>query len=307
MQRNALLPAILALLLGACAETTTSPQAREVARIDESLAGTSAAPTANASWGETIYGLTADNRLITFSSGRANQISSTTEISGLASGENVIGIDFRPSDLNGNAIDDTGKLYAVTDASRLYVVDPATGIAGSAVTLSVAIVGSAVGVGFNPVPDRLRIHTTTNQNLRINVDNGATTVDVPLAYRVGDVNFGADPDLIATGYTNNDNDPATGTALFALDANRDALVGFPTDTGGPNGGQIATIGPLGFDLDLSGGFDISLSSGIAYGAFTTSASGKPTLYAIDLTTGAATKLGMLAQAKSALLGIAVKP
>lgn len=139
------------------------------------------------------------------------------------------------------------------------------------------------------------------------MDNGATAVDVPLSYRAGDAGFGIDPEVIATGYTNNDNDPATGTALFAIDAIRDVLVTFPAATGGPNGGQMATVGAHGLDVGSVAGFDISVVSGIAYGAVLSSSSGKSTLYAINLGSGWATKLGLLAQTQSPLLGIAVSP
>ena len=180
---------------------------------------------------ETIYGLTGFNTLIVFSSGKPNQTAAGIAISGLAAGETVIGIDFRPSDLNMDAVNDVGKLYGVTDASRIYVIDPATGAASSPVTLSAGISGRAIGIGFNPVPDRLRIHTTSGQNLRVNVDNGVAIVDGVLTYGAGDSNSGANPAIVATGYTNNDNNPATGTALFALDAATDALVTFPAGTG----------------------------------------------------------------------------
>ena len=40
-----------------------------------------------------------------------------------------------------------------------------------------ALDGGDFGVDFNPVPDRLRVVSNTGQNLRINVDTGATTTD----------------------------------------------------------------------------------------------------------------------------------
>ncbi len=276
---------------------------------DASLLSSAGTPVAARISGasETIYGLTSDNSLVVFASGKANQVSGETAITGLAAGEVVTGIDFRPSDLNANGINDVGKLYGVTSANRIYVIDQVTGVASSPVMLSTAVTGSAIGTGFNPVPDRLRIHTTSNQNLRVNVDNGAVTVDGVLAYGMGDANFGVDPSIVATGYTNNDNDLATGTVLYAVDAATDALVTFPAATGGPNGGVMATIGSLGLDVGDAAGFDISLASGNAYLALATSASGKSTLYSVDLATGMTTKLGMLAQTKSALLSIAVRP
>jgi hypothetical protein len=285
----------------ACTEPTT-PMADGALSLSAS-----AAPAAAALTGELVYGLTSDGGLITFYSSKPNQTVSNVSITGTMAGESVIGIDFRPSDLNGDATTDVGKLYAVTDASRLYVISAATGAATFAATLSTAINGTAIGFGFNPTVDRIRVHTDANQNLRINPDGGATTVDGALAYTAGDPAFGQNPDIGATAYTNNDNDPATGTALYAIDAASASLVTFTAATGGANGGQLTTVGSLGVAASTSAGFDISASSGTAYAVFASSPSGKSTLYSIDLATGTATKLGMLAQTSSALLSIAIQP
>lgn len=314
LQRSTLF--ILGAFVIACAESPTSPDA---ASLSLSEARSDAAGSATS--GETIYGLTDGNEIITINGGKSNQTATTVEITGLAAGESVVGIDFRPSDLGANGVNDIGKLYAVTDASRIYVVDPSTGAATSPVSLTlmgagtpVLLSGASFGVGFNPVPDRLRIHSDTDQNLRINVETGVTLIDGTLAYTAGDANAGRNPAVTATGYTNNDADAATGTELYAIDVAQDVLVEFGpasapgvTPATGPNSGKLLTVGALGVEAGTSAGFDISNTSGIAYAALSTSASGKSTLYSIDLDTGTATKIGMLAQTKSALIGIAVKP
>ncbi|MES3035963.1 MAG: DUF4394 domain-containing protein [Gemmatimonadota bacterium] len=295
-----------ALVLGACADAPTGSPALSTATTSLTVT-TDAAETAIA--GEELIGLTADNELVTFTSDKSNQTTSVVPITGLMAGETVIGIDFRPSDLGANGVNDIGKLYAVTSASRLYVVNPATGAASSPVMLSIAISGTAIGAGFNPVPDRLRIHTSTNQNLRINVETGMTTLDGALSYTAGDVNAGNDPDLVGTGYTNNDADPATGTDLYAIDAAQDVLIKFGpvSATSGPNSGKLLTVGALGVNASAMSGLDISNATGTAYAVLGTSPSDKSVLYSIDLATGAATRLGLLAQTKGALIGVVVKP
>ena len=305
-------PFIAGAVLCACADSTGPDAATLGATVQSSatVADSRVDAARGQSRGETIYGVTAGNRLLTFSSGKSNQTSSSVAITGLAAGEEVVAIDFRPSDTGANGIDDIGRLYGLTDASRLYIIDPVTGAASSPVTLSVAIAGTSFGIGFNPTVDRLRIHSDVNQNLRVNVETGATTVDGVLAYTAGDVNFGNDPDITATGYTNNDTDAATSTELYAIDVAQDVLVEFgPAVTGvsGPNTGLLLTVGALGVDAGVPAGFDISNASGIAYAALSTSPSGKSTLYTIDLETGAATKIGFFAQTKSPLLSIAVQP
>ncbi|HYW32999.1 MAG TPA: DUF4394 domain-containing protein [Gemmatimonas sp.] len=291
-----------AMALAACAEAPTGTDMSTPANARSVGDGGRVA-------GESLIGLTGNNELVTFESGKPNQTTSVVLITGLIGGEQVVGIDFRPSDLGANGISDIGKLYGVTSASRLYIIDPMTGAATNPVMLSVPLDGTSFGIGFNPVVDRLRIHSNANQNLRINVETGLTIVDGPLAYSAGDVNVGDDPDVTATAYTNNDASAATGTELYAIDVAQDVLVEFgaASATSGPNSGRLVTVGALGVDAGLLAGFDISNSSGIAYAVLGTSASGKSVLYSIDLDTGAATKLGLLAQTKRALLSVVVRP
>lgn len=286
----------------------------ETALADEKAKDSCAAPAGDSS-DETIYGLTRGNQLIRFQSDKCNQ-SCNVAITGLASGESVVGIDFRPSDLGADGMDDVGALYAVTDASRIYMVDPDTGVANSPVSLKledgspVTLSGTSFGVGFNPVVDRLRVHSDAEQNLRINVETGLTFIDGRLTYAACDMNAGANPDITATGYTNNDADVATGTELYAIDVARDVLIEFgPAVVGvsGPNTGLMLTVGSLGVDAGQLAGFDISNGSGVAYASLSTSASGKSTLYSIDLDTGEASAMGLLADTSQAILGIAVAP
>ena len=266
--------------------------------------------------GTLVYGLTEQGELVTFGTAQPNRIISSVPVSGLQSGERLVGIDFRASDLAMDGVDYVGRLYGVSTGSSggaIYLIDPQTGAATGRRALvtsageSVALSGTSFGVGFNPVVDRLRVHGDAEQNLRINVDNGVTIVDAPLAYLGGDQNAGANPDVTGTAYTNSDASAATGTTLYAIDAARDVLVGFPPP-GGANGGQMATIGSLGLDTGPAVGFDIvGTANGIAYAALSSSPSGKSVLYSIDLASGAATPLGLLAQTKSYLVSITVEP
>src|SRR4030095_14281945 len=60
------------------------------------------------------------NKLTRFESATPEIIQSETTVTGLQSGETLLAIDFRPAN---------GKLYGVTDASRLYVINLTTGAA----------------------------------------------------------------------------------------------------------------------------------------------------------------------------------
>src|SRR5262245_60309492 len=108
--------------------------------------------------------------LVSFDLNTPNIATSTVPIVGLAAGETLVGIDFRP--LN-------GLLYglgvnAATDIATLYVISTRTGVAGA--------VGSFSGVGdlpsggfgfdFNPSVDRIRVTTDTGLNFRLNPNTG---------------------------------------------------------------------------------------------------------------------------------------
>jgi hypothetical protein len=175
----------------------------------------------------------------------------TVPVTGLQSGETIVGIDIRPA---------TGLIYGIGSTSRMYTINPFTGAStqiGSvgAFTLS----GTAFGMDFNPVPDRLRLVSNTEQNLRLNPNDGTlTSADTPLN-PAGNV--------VAIAYDRNDGDTATPTTLFGIDSAAGTLVMIGSINGtpiSPNSGAITTIGSLGLgtNLNQSIGFDISGISGI---------------------------------------------
>jgi hypothetical protein len=197
----------------------------------------------------------------------------TVGVTGLQPGEFLVGIDIRP----GN-----GLLYAIGSMSRLYTVNPLTGLAlqvgtAGAFTLN----GSAFGTDFNPVVDRLRLVSNAEQNLRINPNDGTLTGNDGALNPAGNV--------VAIAYSNNFSG-ATSTVLYAIDS-ATGLLGIITV---PNsGGPITTVGSLGLGAGLSEnmGFDISGLTGTAYGMINGS------LYTINLSTGAATLVGFVGNAQ----------
>ena len=129
-------------------------------------------------------GLLANGSLFSFDTVSPGTNTTIGAVTGLQGGEIVYGLDYRPAN---------GALYALGSTGRLYTVNAATGAATLASTLNTALSGSGFDIAFNPVPDRLRIVSTSGQNLRVNVDTGAVTVDTALAFAAGDPNFGASP------------------------------------------------------------------------------------------------------------------
>lgn len=238
-----------------------------------------------------VYGLTADNRLISFSQDEPGKLRSDVALKGLRDGESVLGIDFRPA---------TDRLYGLGSTGQLYVIDLATGVA-AAVGAPLALRGGQFGVDFNPAADRLRIVSDAGQNLRVNPDTGVALTDRDLAYAAGDPNAGKAPTVAAAAYTNSDNDPATGTQLFDLDVALGALA--LQDP--PNDGVLRTrvqamasiTGLAAFDLD-------SATRGLV--AVQQSGQSASRLYRIDVATLSASPLGVLGAGET-VRGLAITP
>ncbi len=224
-----------------------------------------------------ILGLGDDGRLHSFKPGTPNTIDASVALAGLNAGETLLGIDVRPKD---------GLLYGITSAARIVTIDPATGVATAKATLAAdatdttlpyaGLVGAAFAVDFNPVADRLRVIGDGGQNLRINVDTGATTTD-------GAINrAGAMPMVTAGAYTNS-YVGATATMLYDIDGASLAMQNPPND------GVLANVGALGVAAMGDNGMDIAGgANGLVLAALRTAVNGPSSLYRIDLATGAAT-------------------
>jgi hypothetical protein len=220
---------------------------------------------------EILIGLTSSHTLISFDSATPGTIGSSVMISGLAGGETLLGIDRRPAN---------NQLYGITNLGNIYILNPMTGVATFVSQATTMPLGSSFGVDFNPVPDRLRVVSDAEQNLRINVTTGATIVDSPL-------NPG-NPNVVGAAYTNNFAG-AMSTTLYVIDFGTDQL--FIQNP--PNAGTLNLVGSLGLDVESVVAFDISGPTGIAYAAMISNGSKVSSLYRINLSTGAATLLGQI--------------
>ena len=141
---------------------------------------------------------------------------------------NVMGIDVRPAD---------GMLYAVSTDGTIYTVDAKSGQATMKSKISESLKGTITVVDFNPAADRLRVITADGANLRINVDDGKTTVDGQLKYKDGDAMAGKTAKVVAGAYTNSLNPKPAGTALYDIDSAGHLLTQAP-----PNDGVLNTVG-----------------------------------------------------------------
>lgn len=226
-----------------------------------------------------IFYALAGNTLDKYSTSNPEAELGSTMITGLQTGEKILGIDFRPKN---------GQLYALGSNSRVYIVNPNTGVATFAFSfrtttgMTVLLSGKSFGVDFNPAADRLRIISNTGQNLRVVPDNAAVGV-AGTTFVDGNINP-LPASVNGVAYDNNDNDPATGTELYALDVTADLQY----EINPPNAGSLVEPLPVKLKIEGDGGFDIAprnanVTSDIGLALYEVNK--KSTLFQIDVETG----------------------
>lgn len=186
-------------------------------------------------------------------------------ITGLGSGETILGLDMRPAN---------GQLYALGSSSRLYTLNMSSGAATAVGTAAFtpALSGTSFGFDFNPTVDRIRIVSNTGQNLRAHPETGV------IAAVDGAINPSGST-ITAAAYTNNFAG-ATSTTLYVIDAqNQRLFIQNP-----PNNGTLVNVGGS-FDKRFAGenGFDISSKTNRAFVMLNNE--GDMRLYNLNLTTG----------------------
>lgn len=262
----------------------SSPSLR-IALFGASVSAALLAPMASAH-AEAMIGLANGQQLFTFDSATPGTSSALVPITGLQGGASLVGIDLRPS---------TGVLYGVAGNGTLYTLNATTGAASFIGSLSTGPLsgGRVGGIDFNPVPDlagnaslRITDITAVNNNLRVNVNPGLigqTIVDGNLTLN------GVSTGLSSIAYAMNDRDPATGTALYGINSGNLYRV---TD---PNAGTLALVGSLGVATTGLDGFDISGLTGASFAALSNSTNSGSSFYTINLSTGAASLVGVFSQ------------
>lgn len=240
-----------------------------------------------------VLGLTDSARLVSFKPQTPGKFDTDVAITGMNSGEKLLGFDIRPKD---------GLLYGITSASRIVTIDTKTGVATAKATLAAdvadvtlpfsVIAGSEFAVDFNPVADRLRVIGNSGQSLRINVDTGATTTD-------GGINRAGPAPVVSAGAYTNSFAGAAATMLFVLDSASDSLA----LVNPPNDGTLTNVGAFGVDVAGDGSMDIAGgANGLVLAALRGAATGSTTLYRVDLVTGAAVPFNGAATPADSVIG-----
>ena len=239
--------------------------------------------------------------LATLDSATPGTVTNVGPITGLQTGDQIEGIDFRPA---------TGELFAITLStvdpfpSRLYTIDPATAAATQrGIDNQFSLMGGLFGMDFNPVVDLIRVVSSGGLNLRLDPNDGTLAfTDTNLAYAVGDPKEGDDDDVGALAYTNNV-DGAMSTTAYVIDDGDGPTANLATLVP-PNDGVLNTVGT---DLGPSIGdhhFDISPNTGIAFAALDV-ANNSFSLYTVNLATGVAAVVGLIGNGSLVLSGMSV--
>ncbi|HKA15444.1 MAG TPA: DUF4394 domain-containing protein [Myxococcota bacterium] len=232
----------------------------------------------------TLVALTESGALLVFATDHPE---AATQVSVRGVAGTLIGIDLRPADQ---------RIYGLSTTNEIYTIDPKSGDAKLISSLTVPFDGGAQsGIDFNPQADRLRLVSAQGQNLRVNVELGATAVDRSVAYARGDPNAGKRPGITASAYTHSVPGAAT-TKLYNLDTAQGVL----TVQDPPNDGVQVTVGPLGVHLGPLAGFEIVTDSSGEERAYAASGA---TLYAVDLSSGAATALGTIGAGDASVVSL----
>jgi hypothetical protein len=223
-----------------------------------------------------FFALNTSNQLIRYNANAVETAQSTIAINGLQSGENIVAIDFRPA---------TGELYGLSSGSRLYIININTGMARIVGTAPFTpdLPSGSVAFDFNPTVDRIRLVTSTGQNLRLNPETGTVIATD------GNINGTVGANISGAAYSGNIAG-STNTVLYDIDITSQKL--FRQNP--PNNGTLVEIGMLGVPALGESGFDISPDGTVALAAL--NVGGQNNLYLIDTSSGKANLLGTLRSA-----------
>lgn len=243
--------------------------------------------------GALAYALTSTNNLITFDTDNPGIVRSLVPVSGIAAGQMLSGLDFRPA---------TGELYALgynatTGEAQLYTLNATTGAATAIGTTAIALKPAMgkIGFDFNPTVDRIRVTGSDDSNLRLHPMTGAiAATDANLAFATGDLNASTNPSVGAVAYTNS-RKGATTTTLY----NYDDMLNVITTQNPPNNGTLNTVGKSGIVVntaDPSSDMDIYFNKNTgANTAFlvANTRNNNDNLYMVDLNTGKTSLVGRI--------------
>ena len=244
------------------------------------------AVAAGAAQASTLAVLTGDDTL-TMVDTATQKAGKSMKVSGING--KIAGIDVRPAD---------GMLYALGVDGTIYTVDTAGKATMKSKMDTVLPTSTMATVDFNPAADRLRVIGADGTNLRVNVDDGKTTVDGKLKFAETDMHKGETPMVVAGAYSNSVKG-AKETALYDIDGKIGGLL----KQAPPNDGVLGAIGKLGITPKAIA-FDIETAADGSNTGWLVADGG---LYKVDLATGKAAMVGKIGGLSAPVRDVAALP
>lgn len=261
---------------GACAGVAATNTCVVNMNADLSVTGTFAP---NQSIGDSFV-LTTSNQLVSFNKATPESLRATVQITGLATGESLLAMDFRPAASPVlYVLGSSGTVYEVdhTETDPTVAADPV--VVSTTANPFIAIAsGVSYGMDFDAADGRLHIIGDDGSHQIVD-DITATSPAVSSATAIS----GAAVSAVAYSH----NYPGTpDSVLLGVDVAADTLVVIDAATGVSRAAKA-----LGRNLTTSNGFDIIGTNLEAYVAATEGSAKR--LFRIDTATGTATLLGSL--------------
>jgi hypothetical protein len=249
-----------------------------------------------------VYGLTDDNRLVSFTTEKPGALLSNRRING----EKLLSIDFRPA---------TGQLYGLGLSGHLYLINRLTGDLKQIGTDAIPdLTETKTAIDFDPVRDRLRVTVYKDgRNLQLDPNTGAvSSVDERLSIDYKDLDSAQ---LYSLAYSNN-YPGATKTTAYGFNSFlrftslRLVTLGSPDGSPvSPESGRLLTVKqePVGPVYIRLAGFDIA-DTGEAYASTSTfAANGATMLQRVNLEDAYARSIGIIGDGTQVIRDIAVEP
>lgn len=241
------------------------------------LASVSSLVLLEAASAASLFGVTSDNKLVSFDSSAPSVFQTEVTITGLFDAD---GITPNP---NGSILNLTARigpssgnfqLYGIDNNANVYTIN--LGGVATLVSSGFTPAGFSAGFAYDPFNDDFVYAGDNAENFTLSL-TGAATANPDLTYAGGGT-----PSIFGLGI-----DPGFAT-VFAIDAVNDSL-STSFDPNFPGDSELTILGGLGVDVTSFGGlvvdFDGNLLASLSTDGLTSS------LYSINPTTGAATSIG----------------
>ena len=217
-------------------------------------------------------------------------------ITGLASGESLIGIDLRPS---------TNTIYGIGTNNNIYTVDANSGAATFVTALNTNIINAnqSYGFDFNPAADfagntSIRLVSSAGNNFAVNANTGVVG-------NLSGANIGSGYSAVAYTLSTPAGAPTDTPVLYYVNATNDTM--FENVKGvGFNAPNIVEVGKLGANIGSISGFEI-FADGSAFLAATLgngNSNSGAFLFDADIETG---KIKQIGKFNSDIRGLTAAP